>query len=301
MTIEITLPEGADILLFVDKRFDHTDPGSDFRIMADFLDAYIGLEQAIVSPFLPNSKISYEISTVETGSLKAFIRRILENLTDEGLKEKPLKELFGAFLIESRDLVLLQLSEDSEPSLQRNMRALWVKIKQAAERHGINWIPPFDTLDSEALSRSGTKFRQAQQQLPPSGKLVIIGNNGSKEIPRISSEALVDQDPDENCEETAPATLEFLIKKVDLLGTSQWEVFREKSRCNLKILDRGWLKKFHDGDTAVSPKDTILGKTRYKVCRRPDGTVYAKDYEMVEVEGVGKGEGRLAEFWDQSP
>lgn len=299
VTIDITLPEGADLLLFVDKRFDHTDPGADFRIMADFLDAYIRLEQAIVSPFLPESKISYEISNVDTGSLKAFIRRILENLSDEGLKERPAKEVFGAFLIESRDLILNLLSEDSASSSTSNIRSLWDNIKQIAERCGIDWIPPFDAIDADAISESGTKFRQAQQQLPPSGKLVIIGHNDSKEIPKISSEIFGEDSPMEICEETEPASLEFLIKKVDLLGSSQWEVFWNKTRYYLKILDLDWLRKFHDRGTAVSPADTILGKTRYKLCRRPDGTVYAKDFEMIEVERVGKASGPLTKFWDQ--
>lgn len=82
------------------------------------------------------------------------------------------------------------------------------------------------------------------------------------------------------------AELILRVKKPDYLGQSMWDLHYNGKTIQVKILDWGWLHKFHSRQIDLRPGDSLKAKVEVELWLDHDNGLVAEHYTVIEVIDV---------------
>src|SRR5258705_3940036 len=90
----------------VDYRPGTPDPGRVFRSMAELIAAFHSIDEDLARAVSMSVRAEVLLERVEAGSIKAFIRTVVEQLDDDALRNLDWKPLFGQYLVRGKHVIL---------------------------------------------------------------------------------------------------------------------------------------------------------------------------------------------------
>lgn len=83
-----------------------------------------------------------------------------------------------------------------------------------------------------------------------------------------------------------PTRMRLPVKKPDLIGDSQWDLYMGGRVVRAKILHREWLEKFHSRTVELRPGDMLDADFEITLLQTTAGEVVGYRYQVLKVYGV---------------
>lgn len=263
------------------------DPARVFRAMASLIDAFHQIDRDLAKSVHVAISPSILLERIEAGSVRAWLRTILQQADDDALKNLDWKPLIGQYLVRAKHYVLNWLGDkstiDSRAQLSELQRELLAIAPPPVEGEFLlpEAIPPRALLDD--LKRIGDALRQ----LAPGDSVAFVSDDNTTNAPLQFR--LEDTRIEEILTEVVTQSVsEFvlLVKRPDYLGNARWEFRTGEHPIEAKITDSAWLTRFQAGLVPLRPGDALVARVRTEVSRGFEGNVVSTRHFVVEVLSV---------------
>jgi hypothetical protein len=266
----------------------HSDaPARVFRVMTALIDSFQEIDGFLAGVIATGLKPSTLLEDIESGSLRVWLRNILDSVDDDSLKSGEWKKIVGAYLVRAKR-IMVQWTErrdtvDSEAAVQE----LRQEILDAAAQTDVLRIPTYAPISSTEVARSIVMISSAIEPLGERDSIAYL----SVETPvqfnkslQIVPDALTDLLVKESITSETPMIL--MIKRPDFLGDSRWEFRHEHRVFEARIQDLEWMSEFRNGLVFLQPGDALRSLVRSIVRYGYDGEVVDSKHEIIKVVEV---------------
>lgn len=248
--------EQFEICIDYDKNADN--PERVFLTLAKLVSEFANFDNMVCDSLAIKVTSKMILERVENGSVKAFFRHILENITDdEALRTLDWKRIVGNILIEGKYKLLSTLNESNEDK-KINLTQLQSDIFELSKPITQNSLKVNTPIPPIKLAKCLEGVNSAFGNLTINDKVKYITKDNSIETkfnPTFSMAYEKTQLIEHNLTNTYKTIL--TVKKPDFLSDSQWEFRYEGKRIEAKIADEIWLNRFHNREITIQVKDSI--------------------------------------------
>lgn len=261
-------------LIYLVFNTESGDPSRVFRSMAMLIEAICEIEKDLASTISTQICPVQVLQEVETGSVKAWIRTIINQVDDDALKNLDWKPLIGQFLVKAKKTILKWLSEHDRVEDSKALIPLEAELQRLAENTDVLRLPAYASIPRRRLLADFKTISECTSILIENDNFVVM--NDSESIPinkgfQISSEKIEELLTDRIERDTT--TLTLLVKKPDYLGMSMWILIYEDHSIEAKILDEDWLGRFHSRQVDIRPGDSIRADVEMTIRKAKDGSI----------------------------
>jgi hypothetical protein len=261
------------------------DPGRVFRSMAQLIEAFHTLDHDLARGVSVDVRAEVFLERIEAGSVKAFIRTVLQQLDDDALKKLDWKPLVGQYLVKSKHTILRWLDGKDRVESRTEVLELQREIAQLAPS-AIELLPA-GTVPIDRLLQDVQLILIGVSELRPGDSAILISAIDATPIEqglKITSDDIATLLTDEVTATQAEMTL--LVKKPDYLGQSRWEFRHADGPLEARISGAHWLEQFQDGRVALKPGDALHAIVRTEIARGFEGSIVDTRHEVVKVLAV---------------
>lgn len=233
------------------------------------------------------------LEDIEAGSLKVWIRNLLERIDDRDLREGEWKKIVGKALARAR-LLALEFLNDDKADAGTAVDLLRRELQQIAEDTNIKHLPAYPPIHEAKLIGSLDAIQEAKRSLGPGDKLKIETDDKVFEVDLSQtwepSEVL--PEPPDLQQTTSMGTIILTIRKAALLGDAMWQFGHGKTTISAKILDEKWLEDFHARKIPLFSGDALKCEVKWIYGYDDSGTLVETKLEILKViQVIGGGTG----------
>lgn len=278
------IPE-ADFAFYVDFKKGEGSPSRVFSATYDFIQACERIDRELVASIDSSIETVMVLEDIEAGSIKTWLRNVLNSTDDQALKELNWKPAVGKYLVRAKWLILHWIDNDATPRSLPDLRKDIQKLAQETDvRHMPDYLPP----PTEALLRAVKDFQGVKNDLHPNDRAVMITPQGEAEMNltiRLNIEKIEDLAVSRTLD-FPPAPMILAVKKPDYLGTSKWDFRFGKRNISAKIEDEAWLRRFQGREEDVRPGDALQCTVKITHLYGHDNELISGRYVITHVEAV---------------
>lgn len=264
------------------------DPSRVFRAMSDLIDALKETDKDLVKSIDTKIEPVILLEDVETQSIKAWLRQVVDSIDDEGLKKGEYKIVVGKYLVKAKYLMIDFLNDKTDIQGTQEIEALEKDLLALAEETDVRMLPVYTPIPRIKLLKGLEKINNALAPLDENDNAKFVTKddevnfNLSLDIMPESIEHLITADV---METTGPMILK--VKKPDFLGASQWE-FRhgDSPVITAKITDEQWLTNFQQAKVIFKPGDALKAIVHQRVLYGFNREPIARHYTIERVDEV---------------
>lgn len=279
----------ADFCLAIDFEKGSKNPSRIFRVMSELIDACHFLDTILVQSIDVKIEPIVVLEDIEIGSLRTWLRQVLETTDDQALKNLDWKPIVGSYLVQAKQIVVKFLEGKTEITDRNQIKELNENLLLSAEETNVMQIPAYSPIPREKLLEGVERISKALEPLDPQDKAsfvtneITIGFNASFQyLPQKIEDLLIEQTIE------SKIWMILKIKKPDYLGESMWEVRHDQRNFQIKILDVDWLKKFQSREIDLRPGDALKSYVQVIADYASEGEVVTIKHNVLEVEKVIK-------------
>ena len=274
----------ADMVFTIDFRRDVGSVGRVFAathhfiVMCEKMDAELGRCVGLTRP--PR----IEIVSVELGSMRAFLRNVLEETDDSAIRDKGAIAFINSFLIVGKRRLIDFF--DASDHLQEWERAA-KRIHAAGTNDRPDGLPPFQPPRRDKLLNAVKHYEAMKKRLRRGDEAFFETRRSRHRVrrsarvnPRIIEELMVAHRSGEI------HRTEVIVKKPDFRGSSKWGVYFQGQLVQATIAHDRWLHRYQDGKIELRPKDGLDCRMRVEECYARDGRWLFTRYCIDEVLDV---------------
>lgn len=263
------------------------DPTRIFRTMTGLIESAQSLDSHLAQCIGSNVRTSLVLQDVETSSLKAKLRTVIETLPDEALKAGEIKKVIGHFIVVAKHKILDWCSERDEITDINEVKKLQSDVQKLAESADVKLLPAYAPIELPILLADISAIHQALMSLSPNDAATLTsGESTSAFNPTLEvSQAIIRELVTREKISTRGERI-IKVKKPDYLGSSQWEFKYAGKSIEAKILDKPWLNRFQSNQVQLNPGDSLRVVLNEVVSYGYDSEIVEMDYEVVEVKDV---------------
>jgi hypothetical protein len=280
-------PADADFSFKIDFQKGAGDPRRVFDAASRFIDGLEDLDTAVVGTVDPKIKTLTVLEDVDGGSLKVWLRTVLENIDDEGLKQGEWKKAIGPALVRAKHIAIEHLNKDetdatnSVDQLREELRAI------ATEAQPPNLIKGGAPIHEGRLLSSLNKIQDAKRLLDKRDHLTIEleGKTYDVDLSKTWSPSEQTTKATEITTEKAgkPTEIILTVRKPDLLGKTQWQFWHGKTPISASIKDEGWLTDFHERKIPLLPGDALRCSVNFTYILDEHGLPIEQKTEIIKI------------------
>ncbi len=304
MTLKLTtkkpeFPTEIDFAIYIDFQRDVGKPQRIFQTADALIRAMQKIDKTLCKTIDSKIEPLMVLEEIESGSLKIWLKNILESVEDEALKKLDWRPLMGKYLVKAKyviiDFVNKGQSEDKESLLK-----LSKEIKEIAQETDIRHLPDYKAPNIAELADAIKEISEAKNFLDKGDKMQYIGDDKS-----INFDLNIEWTPEKFEDFLTKETVEFpeapmilAIKKPDYLGSSAWELRHGRKRIDARIEDEEWLKEFQERRKDVRPGDSLRCKVKQKFHYGFDNELIAEKYTITKVDEVLENKYKQTDLFD---
>ena len=277
----------GDFCITIDFDKSSSNPERVFMAMSNIITSLKRLDDSLIRSIDKNITPVLILEDIETGSIKVWLKQLLEQIDDEGLKSLDWKPLVGQYLVKAKYVIINFLEGKTKITDSKEIKKLQNELYEIAENTDVNKFPAYSPVSVPKLIENIDRLNTALKSLNPKDKVYFTSNEGNATFNidfNFVPEEIEDLLTREKLENTA--TLILRVKKPDYLGSSQWEFKYDRKIIYVKILDLSWLTSFQQRKEDVRPGDSIKASVKITVKYGFDNAVINTHYEILKVDGI---------------
>ncbi len=277
-------PDGADFAIEIDFVRGTPDPSRVFRSMTQLIDTFQKFDRELVRTIDVNIQPVLLLENVESGSIRSWLRGVLESVDDTALKDGDWKKVVGRYLVKAKYLTINFLSKRTEIKGKDELNTLQAEILSAAEETGVKRIPAYTSPSSALLVKTISDMANSLSVLQKGDHATFQTRDGEsvefnlsiRVVPETLNQLLIERSLANEQE------MILKIKKPDFLGDSRWE-FVHESIFEAKVLDNEWLRSFRNNEFTLQPGSAIRALVRVEIGYGYEREVVSQKREIVKV------------------
>jgi len=258
-----------------------------FQAMTDLIHTFRHIDQDLSSSIATTIQSKLILQDIETGSVRARLKSMLETIDDEGLKELDWKKLVGSYLVKGKYKIIKFLEEKEKIENRKQVEDLRQSLIYLAEETNIKSLPFYSPISEARLLKDLQSLGNAVMPLVEND---IVKFSGNGEILELNKNFMVLPETIEEIltERVITGKYEIIlkVKKPDYLGQSMWEFKHEGKLIPAKVLHVDWLQKFQKKEVTLGPGDSIRAIVEVKVNYDRYGEVINSHYTIIEVKEI---------------
>lgn len=270
-------------IIQVDYEPRTSDPSRVFRSMAELIEAFHAIDRDLARAVSVSVDVEIILERVEAGSIKAFIRTILQHADDDALRNLDWKPLVGQYLVRGKHAILGWLDGKDKIASRAEVIELQEAIARLAPAAPRELLPA-GTVPIERLLEDVQLISIAVAELRPDDSAVLISAIDVTPVERrirVTSEDITQLLTQETTSTQAP--MKLLVKKPDYLGNSKWEFKHGDHALEAKIADLDWLARFQSGQIDLKPGDALHATVKSEIARGFEGNIVETRHEVLKV------------------
>ncbi len=279
-------PRDADFAIYIDFKKGEPNPQRVFQAADAMIRSFQKLDEALCDAVDCKIKPILVLEDIEIGSIKIWLKSILEEADDDALKTLDWKPQVGKYLVRAKYAYINWANKN--PNGAHSIVDLSKEIQLIASQTDIKHMPAYKPPSVQDLIAVAEKIQQAKSYLNPEDKLSYISEEGSADF-----DLAVTWAPEELSQlitkETVifpPAPMILAVKKPDYLGNSKWDFRHGKKTINAKITDEEWLVRFQNRQIDVRPGDALRCLVRIENGYGYDNELLIEHYTIEKIEDV---------------
>ncbi len=274
----------ADFSIQIDFERGSGSPARVFRSMTELIEACQEIDRSLCQSIDVTLEPVLLLEDIEAGSIKAWLRAVLDGIPDDALKNLDWKPVVGHYLVRAKRLMVDFTQDKTEITDRRQLDGLRKDLLELAEQTDIRRIPAYQPIQPPKLIEDLRRLGQAVESLQDTDKVqfgTAEGDAGFNLKFRVAPERIENLLTQEVI--TSDETMILKVKKPDYLGTSMWD-FRHGTRTiPARVSHAEWLGKFQKREVDVRPGDALRASVRKTTHYDYDGEVIAEHFELIEV------------------
>ncbi len=274
----------SDFCIEIDFSKESRNPSRVFKAMSALIEAFQSVDRSLADSIDSRIEPVLLLEDIGVGSIKSWLKQIIEATDDESLYSGNFKQTLGRYLVRAKYLIVSFLENKTEITNAEELAVLESQLETGA---------------SEVISRlnfyqglvSRHKLLNDIRQI--STALELLDKEQDKAILRT-------RDGDTTFNLTfhiAPETIDALltseaikstsvmivkIKKPEFLTNAQWD-FKHDVVFSAPILDADWLTRFQAGQIPLRPGDALRATVQTEVHYGFDREVIDKHYSVLQI------------------
>jgi hypothetical protein len=256
---------------------------------AAYIEALTSLDSLLVSSIDAQIKPVFILEEVEAGSIRLWLKQILEEINDNALENMDWKPAVGKYLVKAKYRLLSHLEGKKSLPPKNDIEAIAAEISRAAQETGVRRLPAYRAIDAVSLAN---KAREISESLKPLEEGDTISFESDEGTALLSPEFVVTQE--DITELFAGRSIAndlqriLMVRRPDFLGDARWEFRYERKPFSARIGDEAWLHEFHTGKIDIRPGDALRVMLREMVTYDQGGEVMKEEREILQVLEVIK-------------
>jgi hypothetical protein len=270
----------------IDYKPGTPDPARIYRAMTSLIEACQAIDIKLAQTVGPQLKPVLFLEDIRTGSLTTFLRSVLEGIDDDAIKNLEWKKLVGSYLVKGKRIMVNYLKDRETIQGSDEIYDLQRVIADAARETGAFGVVP-KVLPAKEVAESILLLSNGTLPLGPDDRAKYLSPDGTAEINssfRVTQERIEEVLTQKTLVNRRDLILK--VKKPDFLGDSMWDFRHDNKRLPAKVIDSGWLSRFHKGEVTLHPGDSLEVEAEETVKYGYDQEVLATHYRVLEIRGV---------------
>jgi hypothetical protein len=255
--------------------------------MTALIDSFQEIDGFLAGSIATGLKPSTLLEDIESGSLRVWLKNVLESVDDDSLKSGEWKKVVGAFLVKAKRIMINWTERRTTVTAEAEIAELRQELLDAAAQTDILRIPTYTPIPSNEVVRSIQLIADALKPLGESDSVSYLSYEPTAEFNKsfqVVPDALTDLLVREVI--TSETQMILVIKRPDFLGDARWEFRHDRRVFEARIHDPEWLAEFREGTVVIHPGDALRSIVRSTVRYGFDGEVVDSQHEIVKVAGV---------------
>lgn len=276
-----------DFLLTVNFAAGVKNPQRIFFTASECISALQACDQMLLKSFPTSIQPVFVLEQVESGSLKMWLRQLLEAVEDDALKNLDWKPAVGKYLVKGKYFLLKSLEGKKGLPSQAELRQISHGLHELAKESDALRLPAYSRVTEVSIADHARIISNALSRLEPGESISLDGDDGQAVI--AAGFSVTDEDINKLLvEQTLENTSELIlmVRKPDFLGETKWDFRFNRRNLSVSIIDKDWLSSFQSGDIDIRPGDALRVRMKEKVAYDLNGEVVSEEREIVQVVGV---------------
>ena len=168
-------PPEADFAFYIDFKRGAGSASRVFEATQQFIKACERFDRALAASIDANIETVMVLEDIESGSLKTWLRSVLETTDDQALKDLDWKRIVGHYLVRSKYMVLKWIDRDRKPE---DIVALSEDIQQLAEETGVRHLADYPQVNPASLIEAIADFDEVKDHLAEGDEAAMIVPEG---------------------------------------------------------------------------------------------------------------------------
>lgn len=277
-------PPDADFGFIIGFKKGQGNPRRVFDAASALIDAFSDFDRAISASIDSKIEPIVLLEDIESGSLRVWLRNILQRVDDEALKTVDWKPLIGKYLVKAKYLALEFL--DNEGDAKFRLAGLKASLQRLAEETDIRHLPDYPPVHDGRLIASLDKIQVAKGELELGDTLTIDLQDKEYTVNLASTWLPSDVMPEiplGDTETSNEAEMVLTIRKPDLIKATMWQFSHGQNSITAPIHDENWLAQFHARTIPIFPGDALRCRVVMKFYYSDKGELIDQKFEIVKV------------------
>lgn len=273
----------ADFCLEIDYQKGSANPSRVFRAMTELIETVQQIDLALIGSIDNKIQPVLLLEDIESGSVRAWLRNVLEKIDDGAIKDMDWKKQVGAYLVKGKYVLIDFLKNKTEITDKKQLYELQGKLLKLAEETEVRNFPAYSQITTQKLIQGIDLLNKSLAHLDKKDSVKYISDEGETKF-NLDFNFVPEQIEDLLTKEKLESTSEMIlkVKKPDYLGDSRWELKHDKVIL-AKILHKEWLEDFQNRKIDIRPGDSLKAKVRIVVKYGFDNEVIGMNHEILEV------------------
>lgn len=253
------IPPRADFAIYINFDRNAPHPQRVFQTVSALITAFQHFDKVLCQTIDSNIEPVMMLEEIESGSIKVWLRNLLQALDDDGIKQLDWKQHVGKYLVKAKYLAIDFLNEGESENSKQKVIEFGKKLATLASETDVKHLPDYRSPTLSELSGSLREIAEAKGPLLENDTLSYITDDKAVDFNLAINwtPETFDQFLTKEVIKYAPAQIILAVKKPDYLGNSQWELRHGRTPVKGKIQDSEWLKRFQNREVDVRPHDSL--------------------------------------------
>lgn len=249
------------------------DPRRVFHVMDGLVETCSILDGRLAETLDPSIEVQWTLVYLETGSLVAFFRRVLQQKNDTYLGKDDWERATGKYLKEGKRKLFQWMGKRDTVQSRAELKQLQSELHSLARRTEVAPLDSASPMKLDKLADSLTMLSATVADVQP-GEAIIYDPSGRHPLtvntafhfPKSQADHLLT-----DSFHTSESDETLTVRRPDLVGETQWEFLLRGEPIKAQILDRAWWKRFHAGAAPLVPGSALRVRLRTETTIGPDG------------------------------